>query len=1291
MDEDGKSVVRPRRKWLRITGETLAVLVVLLLIFHRPILLGVGRAAANHFARQANLKLDCRLEGTVFTGLVIRNLHVVPTGPTIVESIDVDYLRADYNLIDLARGGVSELVKTVEVRNAKVILDPAKASVKANVPPDQPLSLPKVFPDRLKLTDINVIMRGPPQDFVLQGLDLDLDPKNPGELRIAKLQLPTVPAWAKISGRTSYENKNLVLQDLVLDEGNRFRLIAIDASHIRSNALEIKLDGTLAAGTVVGSVLLTEKAKSLDTRAHVVVENVSLDTVRGYIGRREGELTGTVERMALDFSGLLASPRTWDATVAASVKELTQGGLSLDRCTIGLTARDGTARIDLAELTKGLNKVRLKGNAALPDDIREFGRSPATFEVNALLPDLHGATASMAQPLTGSATVTGTAEISNATLRADLNFGGGPIGYSDGTIGQVGGTIHATKQMPPPNTTKPYYADLVSEIHLNVSDVHSRQYLIDTVHLDLKTVGDLVTLSGAETVRKGNKVVVSGDYRLPEDFSKVRLQPANLEFNFGAIELADFFPPDSPNKLTGPLELNGQVKVRDGVANGQLQIYGSNIHARNLTIQQVSGQASIANNVVYLNDFTANLNAKDYIGGSGVFALDEPHQYRGKVYANVADLSTLKPLLAAAGNQSELAGALMVNWQGSGTISDFKHTGELKVTLEKGRYANLQALQANIDARYTPDELDVPIIFLGSDKMDFQAIMQAKGETLEVTKIQVDQGKAKYASGYVSLPFVWKNLGSDRAIVPENGKVLVTFQSENLDIKKLFDDLGQKAPASGTVNVKLDAKGTLTDLTAKLELQMRDLRSEAAKLEPASFDLSAQLANNQLNFVGKLQQAKIQPVAITASLPLNVSQIVREKKFNEATPVTAKVQLPRSSVNFLRQFVPAISQLDGDMALDVNVNGTVAKPVLSGAGDISVNVARFTNPTLPALSGFKSRLTFAGNTLSFERFDGQLAGGPFRLSGRVTFPKLTEPTLDFQLKADSVLVARNDSLTARADADVRVTGPLKAANVTGNVALTNSQFLKNIDLIPIGLPGRPAPQPPSDREELSFPNPPIRDWKFDVAIKTKDPFLVRGNLANGGAIVDLHLTGTGLHPGLEGQVRLENVEATLPFSRLQITQGFLYFDPSDSLNPKVDLQGTSLIRDYTIHVYVYGTTTAPEVVFTSEPPLPQEEIISLLATGTTREELTGSNNVLAGRAAMLLVQQVYRKVFKKGEATKSNSVFDKLQVDVGNVDPRTGQQTASARFKLNDQFVLIGDIGVGGGFRGIVKYLIRFK
>jgi len=404
--------------------------------------------------------------------------------------------------------------------------------------------------------------------------------------------------------------------------------------------------------------------------------------------------------------------------------------------------------------------------------------------------------------------------------------------------------------------------------------------------------------------------------------------------------------------------------------------------------------------------------------------------------------------------------------------------------------------------------------------------------------------------------------------------------------------------------------------------------------------------------------------------------------------------MPRSSVNFVREFVPAMRQLDGTSAIDVNLGGTIEKPVFSGAADVNMNIARFENPTLPALTNFRAQLNFRDNVLSFDRFGGDLAGGPFTVRGRLSFPKLTEPNLDLQLNANSVLVARNDNLTARVDADVKVEGPLKSATVSGRVRTTNSRFFKNIEIIPIALPGRPAPQPepPSGGPTLSFPDPPLRDWKFDLAIESKEPFLIRGNLAGGNAIIDMKVGGTGLHPQLQGQVRLEKFEATLPFSTLTINLGFLYFDPDDPFNPRIEMQGTSLIRDYTIHVYLYGTANAPQAVFSSEPPLPQEEIISLLATGTTREELTGDNNVLASRAALLLFKELYRKVFKKdNEPARDDSFFNRLNVEFGNVDPRTGEQQATATYKVDEHFVLVGDLGVQGGFRGLVKYLIRFR
>ena len=841
---------------------------------------------------------------------------------------------------------------------------------------------------------------------------------------------------------------------------------------------------------------------------------------------------------------------------------------------------------------------------------------------------------------------------------------------------------------------------------------------------------DILGLDQATLRRNQNELSIRGRYQLPENIGNAPSQPAQLDIALNAPEIGDFWVANSPSKISGPLQMTGHIERKQGIVDGQVSLSGSNLKMRDLVVQRLSAQSSIANNVVHLDECSATLNNTDYVNATGTFNLQPPQHYNGKASASVLNLAALEPLLRAFGNQSQLAGSLKLDWEGSGqgmtasqpstksaaaqAAAPWKNSGNLKFVLEKARYGNLQGLQANIDASYSPEGLDVPIIFFATTNMDFNAIARTKDDTLEIDKIQLNQvvapqpqraarsrapgeaappqQRANYAYGYVSIPFVWRNLGTKSAVIPSSGKVSAIAQSENLDLKRLAQDLGIKSTISGVVNARLDGDGTIADLKTRLDLQVRDLRNEQwQKMEPATFELSAQTAQNRLTASGKLQQPRIQPLEITASMPFDVPKIVQARGFADDTPITAKARLPRSSVNFVRQFVPDLRQLDGDLGLDVDVSGTFGHPVLSGAGDMTVNAARFTNATLPALNSFNARVSFRENTVSLDRFGGDLAGGPFNMSGRVTFVKLTEPTLDLQMRAQSVLVARNDTLTARADADVRITGPFAAATVSGNVALTDTRFLKNIDLLPIGLPGRPAPQAPAERPEFfSLPAPPFRDWKFDVAIKTKDPVLIRGNLATGEATTDLKLTGTGLKPGLQGVVHMEGVEATLPFSRLDVSRGSLTFNPNDSTNPTIDLQGTSVIRDYTVRVYVYGTLLSPQAIFTSEPPLPQEEIISLIATGATRRELS-TGNVLAGRAAMLLVQQLYRKIAKKGEPTDSNTVFNRLDLDLGTIDPRTGQQQATVRFKITDQLVLTGDVGVHGDFRGKLKYLIRFR
>jgi hypothetical protein len=1269
----------------------LAVCVALLIIFHRPILLAIGRQIVLRYAARENLKIDFRLEGNPFGYLTIRNFRALPTGASAIESIDIDQLFVDYSLLGFARHGFSHFLEDVELRSARVVMNPARAPP-PRPRPKQKLTLPSVFPERIRLADVTLVVRNRPNDFVVEHVNLDLNPRSPGEMRIEKLQLPSGDGWSRISGQTSYANKNLVLRDLILSDQEQIRLLNVDASRIDDKAMGLKLDSGIGGGQLWASAELTETASSLNATISIIAENVAAESLNKFLGLPSGYLAGELQALTLAWKGVIDQPRTWSGTMTLWTGNMHGEGINFDSGNVEVSVGDGKATLRSADIVQDKNEFHLHGAMELPSTVQDFGRTTTTLEIAGTAPDLQRLTTGRVVQLTGSAQFTGKIDIINAKIEATLGVTGNSVGFPDGTIEKLNSTLRASKSVARGDTKRPWFADLRTAMEFGLAGIRYRDHIIDSVEGSLNSSDDLLGLDRLDLRRNQNELNIRGRYRLPAEVGKAASQPAQLDFALNAPEAADFWTADSPNKLSGPLEMTGQIKWEREVANGQVLISGSNLKMRDLVFRQLSTQCSISNNVVYLNDCRASLNDSDFFNATGSLNLRQPYHYNGKVSASIANLSTIQPLLRTFGNQNDLAGSFTLDWEGNGDAQISKSSGNLKFVFENGRYGNTQSLRANVDASYSPEGLDVPIIFFASGNTDFQAVAQAKGETLEINRIQLDQGQARFASGYVSFPLVWRNLGTNAATIPASGKVFATIQSENLDLKKLFSDLGIKAGTSGTLSARLDANGTIGDLNASLSVQMRDLRNDRwPKMEPATFELNAQAVHDRLTVLGKLQQARIQPFELNANMPFDIPKIARARKLPDDTPITAKARLPRSSVNFVRQFVPALEQLDGNLGLDVDVSGTIGKPVFSGAGDATVNVARFTNATIPALTNFSARLSFAQNAISLERFGGDLAGGPFTMSGRLNFPKLTEPTLDLQLKANSVLLARNDTLTARADADVTVKGPFGAATVSGNVAMTNSHILKNIDLIPIGLPGRPAPEPPTERPQISFPDPPLRDWKFDVALKTKDPVLIRGNLATGGAIADIKLTGTGLHPELQGTVRLENVEATLPFSRLEVSQGFLYFDPSDSMNPRLELHGTSVIRDYTVRVYVYGTMLAPEAIFTSEPPLPQEEIISLIATGATRQELSGRGNVLAGRAAMLLVQQLYRKIFKKGEPTQSNELFNRLDLDVGAVDPRTGRQQVSARFKISDRFVLVGDVGVGGDYRGMLKYLIRFR
>jgi len=77
----------------------LLVALLLLVVFHRPLLIALVHAIAVKVAATQNIQLSLRIEGSIFTNLSLLDIHAVPNGrgPTPVEDISIQEITAHYS------------------------------------------------------------------------------------------------------------------------------------------------------------------------------------------------------------------------------------------------------------------------------------------------------------------------------------------------------------------------------------------------------------------------------------------------------------------------------------------------------------------------------------------------------------------------------------------------------------------------------------------------------------------------------------------------------------------------------------------------------------------------------------------------------------------------------------------------------------------------------------------------------------------------------------------------------------------------------------------------------------------------------------------------------------------------------------------------------------------------------------------------------------------------------------------------------------------------------------------
>jgi autotransporter translocation and assembly factor TamB len=570
-----------------------------------------------------------------------------------------------------------------------------------------------------------------------------------------------------------------------------------------------------------------------------------------------------------------------------------------------------------------------------------------------------------------------------------------------------------------------------------------------------------------------------------------------------------------------------------------------------------------------------------------------------------------------------------------------------------------------------------------------------------VAESRVVQQDATIFNLEASLPLA-TSVRSLKDLFAQNGEVSLALQSSRLSIAQVRPLLtGVALPEAGNVTSDIAVAGSFADPTLTATLNATGLSGGPLGATPPT-DLTVKLtsADKRLNISGSANQPNAPPARLSGSMGFRPQRWLDNPQMLAEETLDLRITIQGLNARQLVTNIPGVADFSLLLDADVTIDGPLNAPGMRGAVAARDGRLRPKNDSLPTISGLRMDLRFDGRKATLRDLSMTHAGGTLSLRGTADFATLKNPLLDLTLTGNQALLWRDDSMNARANAALRLVGPFDAATLSGSLAVVETLYYRDLEVIPttpFRAPRKRAvvarvddiidPEKAANRWNIPVP---LNNWLVDVRLVTQDPILLRGDRIGGSIAGDIRARGTLGNPQLDGTAVLTDAKVRLPFSTLEVPRGTLTFTPERGFDPILELRGTSRISPYDVTIFVSGSAAKPDVLLTSDPPLPENEILSLLATGATTGDL--GTEALTLKAAQLFIEQIRRSRLPFGrQIGEFIGILEEIDIRIGANDPYTGRKLSSATVGITDRVLISVAIDEEGNSRGVLMYLFRFR
>ncbi|MEO1040852.1 MAG: translocation/assembly module TamB domain-containing protein [Pseudomonadota bacterium] len=504
--------------------------------------------------------------------------------------------------------------------------------------------------------------------------------------------------------------------------------------------------------------------------------------------------------------------------------------------------------------------------------------------------------------------------------------------------------------------------------------------------------------------------------------------------------------------------------------------------------------------------------------------------------------------------------------------------------------------------------------------------------------------------------------------------------------------------------------GTDTYISAQLNLDTSDT-------DPASFQVVAATEGKNDRYAVRTDGRWTGREVLTEGVIIRSGR-ERLGSFDAAVPLllerrpTLGVTLPdapmEGTLEFDDSFAPILAffpglgePVSGQLKAEMTINGLISDPAIRG--QMVVTETRFEDPEVGITAlGVNGDIAFEGQgsvitaELDLTGSGREGRADAVRLSGTIdTSPD--NAVVDLRLITNRAQLARNAELELRVTSDLALAGDLNEVTLSGPITIDELDFAipdteggsNAPTFVPVNIVRTDVPET-EEAAVLSAPEeaPPIL-VNLDLNVEARNGVFVRGRGLESEWAIDLEVQGTNEDPTLRGSVSSLDGTLVLAGRSFALTEGLVSFTPETSLDPTLDVQAETITGtapdEVTAIARVSGPSSQPTISFSSNPSLPEEDVLALILFGRPATELGAAEALQLAQAAATLSGTGPFGGAGMANALRSGLGLDRLSYDA------EGQSLTVGKYIADDVYVsAVQGIGEVGTAFSVIYEVSRF-